>query len=147
MSHDHSSSTRTDTKDSDALVVTATLNSLGTLVKTRASIANKIVSTVLNFNPLILAQSTPVTTKNKVMVRSMARTTMTFLKNIIAKYVMHTNVYIHPLADNLAGTPTILWLVGYNKAMSVSSTLFQKHLTKIVARGQQWLSQQMVCLT
>ena len=71
--------------DSDALLVTATLNSLGSLVKTRASIANKIISCVLNYNPLLLAQTTPVTAKNKVMVRSMARTTIVFLSNILKK--------------------------------------------------------------
>lgn len=73
--------------NSDALLVTATLNSLGSLVKARPSIANKIISSVLNYNPLLLAQTTPVTAKVKVMVRSMARTTIVFLLNILKKYV------------------------------------------------------------
>lgn len=79
----------TDSAKSDALLVTATLNCLGSLVKTRASTASKIVSAVLTFNPLLLAQTEPVTPKIKVMVRSMARTTMVFLTNIIKKYVTH----------------------------------------------------------
>ncbi|KAL1302423.1 hypothetical protein AAFC00_002816 [Neodothiora populina] len=74
---------------SDALLVTATLNCLGSLVKLRASIAIKIVTTVLSFNPLLLAQTAPVTMKTKVVVRSMARTTMTFLNNIIKKNPQH----------------------------------------------------------
>jgi len=76
------------------LFVTATLNSLGSLVKTRASVANKIISTVLNYNPLLLAQTTPVTAKNKVMVRSMTRTVIVFLKNILAKYVVPPTLII-----------------------------------------------------
>ena len=44
----------------DALLVTATLNSLGSLVKSRPSVANKIISTVLNYNPFKLATTTPL---------------------------------------------------------------------------------------
>ncbi|GME54767.1 Armadillo-like helical protein [Neofusicoccum parvum] len=68
----------------DALLVTATLNSLGSLIRTRASIANKIVSTVLNFNPLKLANS-PMTSKIKVMVKSMERTVRALLLNVVKK--------------------------------------------------------------
>lgn len=69
---------------SDALIVTATLNSLSSLVRTRAYIASKIVSTVLNFNPLQLANN-HMTPKDKVVVKSVARTTMSFLTNIMKK--------------------------------------------------------------
>ncbi|KAF2146618.1 uncharacterized protein K452DRAFT_262560 [Aplosporella prunicola CBS 121167] len=79
---------------SDALLVTATLNSLGSLIRTRASIANKIVSTVLNFNPLKLANS-PMTPKTKVMMKSMERTTRALLLNVIKK---NPN---HPLAPRI----------------------------------------------
>ncbi|KAK7521676.1 uncharacterized protein IWZ02DRAFT_442664 [Phyllosticta citriasiana] len=75
-------------ESSDALLVTATLNSLGGLIRSRASIANKIVSTVLNFNPLKLANS-PMTSKNKVMVKSMERTTRALLLNVIKKNPNH----------------------------------------------------------
>ncbi|KAK7542905.1 uncharacterized protein J3D65DRAFT_615344 [Phyllosticta citribraziliensis] len=73
---------------SDALLVTATLNCLGGLIRTRASIANKIVSTVLSFNPLKLANS-PMTPKNKVMVKSMERSTRALLLNVIKKNPNH----------------------------------------------------------
>jgi len=73
--------------------VTATLNSLGSLVRTRASIASKIVSTILNFNPLQLANNA-MTSKDKVVVRSIAKTTMAFLTNIVKKY--------RPSAQNIA---------------------------------------------
>jgi len=79
----------------DALLVTATLNSLGSLVKNRPSVANKIISTVLNYNPFKLATSTPVSPTHKVMIRSMTRTTTAFLINIIKK---NPN---HPLAGRI----------------------------------------------
>lgn len=66
---------------SDALLVTATLNTLGGLTRTRATIAHKIISTVLNFNPLKLANS-PMTPKTRVMVKSMERTTRALLMNV-----------------------------------------------------------------
>ncbi|TKA51253.1 hypothetical protein B0A49_11621 [Cryomyces minteri] len=82
--------------ESDALIITATLNSLGVLVRTRASVANKIVSTVLNFNPFKQANS-PMTPKTKVMVKSTARTTRAFLMNILKK---NPN---HPMAGRIQG--------------------------------------------
>ncbi|KAL0254366.1 hypothetical protein SLS55_009841 [Diplodia seriata] len=77
---------------SDALLVTATLNCLGSLIRTRASIANKIVSTVLNFNPLKLANS-PMTPKSKVMIKSMERTVRALLVNVVKK-LHHTRLEI-----------------------------------------------------
>lgn len=70
---------------SEALIVTATLNTLSTLVRSRASIANKIVATILTFNPFRLANG-PMTSKDKVMLKSMTKTAMVFLTNIIKKY-------------------------------------------------------------
>ncbi|MCJ1378400.1 hypothetical protein MMC17_001498 [Xylographa soralifera] len=66
---------------SDAVLVNATLNCLSVLVRTRGSIANKIVSTVLSFNPLKLA-NTPMSPKSKVHIKSMERTTRAFLMNV-----------------------------------------------------------------
>jgi symplekin len=74
---------------SDALLVTSTLNSLGSLVKNRPSIATKIITTVLNYNPFKLATSTPVSPTHRVMIRSMTRTTTAFLFNIIKKNPNH----------------------------------------------------------
>ena len=71
--------------------MTATLNSLSSLVRSRASIANNIISAVLNFNPFSLAQAhAPMTAKNKVLIRSMTRTAMCFLANIIKKYGLYS---------------------------------------------------------
>lgn len=74
--------------DTDALVVTATLNSLSTLVQRRPSISPKILMTVLNFNPLKLAGA-PLTGKDKIAIKSMARTTMSFLLNVLKRNPQH----------------------------------------------------------
>lgn len=71
---------------SDALLITATLNSLGGLIRTRASISNKILAAVLNFNPLKLAKG-PMTSKTRVLVRSLERTTKSLLVFVMKKYV------------------------------------------------------------
>ncbi|KAF2270468.1 hypothetical protein CC78DRAFT_133707 [Lojkania enalia] len=69
---------------SDALLVTATLNGLGMLIQRRPSIANKILSSVLNFNALKLANS-PLTPKTKVLIRSIERTTKALLANVMKR--------------------------------------------------------------
>jgi symplekin len=73
------------TRFSDVLLVTATLNSLGVLIQRRPSIANKILNSVLNFNPLKLANS-PMTSKTKVLLRSLERTTRALLVNVMKRY-------------------------------------------------------------
>lgn len=62
----------------DALVVDATLNCLSILVRTRPGTSNRILNTLLSFDPLKLAQST-LTPKTKVMVKSMEKTTRLLL--------------------------------------------------------------------
>ncbi|KAM0718497.1 hypothetical protein Q7P37_005567 [Cladosporium fusiforme] len=74
----------------DALLVTATLNALASLVQRRASISNKILGTVLNFNPLKLASVGPMSGRDKISVRSMTRTTMTFLLHVLKRNPHHT---------------------------------------------------------
>lgn len=72
----------------DALLVTATLNALSFLVQRRVSISNKILGIVLNFNPLKLA-SRNMSGRDKVSVRSMTRTTMTFLLHVLKRNPHH----------------------------------------------------------
>ncbi|KAI7511607.1 hypothetical protein KC347_g3209 [Hortaea werneckii] len=73
----------------DALVVTATLNSLATLVHRRASVSNKVLTTILNFNPLALAGTGRMDGKDRVAIRSMARTTISFLLNVLKRNPQH----------------------------------------------------------
>lgn len=75
----------------DPLIITATLNALAPLVQRRATIAPKILTTVLNFNPLTLAEKSAGTRggAEKVAVRSMTRTTMSFLLNILKRQPSH----------------------------------------------------------
>lgn len=68
----------------DALIITATLNSLATLVQRRASVSSKILTTVLSFNPLKLAAK-PMSAKDKIAVKSMTRTTISFLLNCLKR--------------------------------------------------------------
>ena len=51
------------------------------LIRSRPAIANKIISAILNFNPLKLANS-PMTPRSKVIAKSLERTTRALLKNI-----------------------------------------------------------------
>lgn len=66
---------------SDAVLVTATLNCLSILIRTRQSATNKIVSAILSFNPLKETNS-PLTPKAKVQIRSMERTTRALLTHV-----------------------------------------------------------------
>ncbi|KAL8944979.1 MAG: hypothetical protein Q9211_000412 [Gyalolechia sp. 1 TL-2023] len=69
---------------SDAILVNATLNCLGTLIRTRPNAANRIINTVLNFNPLKQTNS-PMSPRMKVQIKSMERTTRTVLLNVLRK--------------------------------------------------------------
>ena len=71
---------------SNALYVDATLNCLSILVRTRQSVANKIITAILNFNPLKQAHA-GMSLKEKLQIKSMERTTRAFLLNIYRKYV------------------------------------------------------------
>lgn len=68
----------------DPLTTTATLNALATLAHRRASVSSRILTTVLSFNPLKLT-SRPMSGKDKIAVRSMTRTTMSFLLNYLKR--------------------------------------------------------------
>ncbi|KAF3046638.1 hypothetical protein E8E12_011363 [Didymella heteroderae] len=69
---------------SDGLLVTATLNTLGVLMHRRPIAVNKILTSIFNFNPLKLANS-PLTPKNKVIMKSIERTTRSLLMNIMKR--------------------------------------------------------------
>ncbi|KAH6682182.1 mRNA cleavage and polyadenylation specificity factor complex subunit, partial [Plectosphaerella plurivora] len=79
---------------SDAITVDATLNCLSILVRARPTTANRILGAVFNFNPLKLANS-PLTPRNRVLVRSMEKTTRMLLLHI-AKRDPH-----HPMAARI----------------------------------------------
>ncbi len=71
---------------SDSIIIDATLNSLGVLIRSRASIANKIIYAVLNFDPHRKA-TRPLTPKDRVVIRSLERTTRALLVNVNKQYV------------------------------------------------------------
>ncbi|KJZ73481.1 hypothetical protein HIM_07037 [Hirsutella minnesotensis 3608] len=63
---------------SDALVVDATLNCLSIMARTRPATSGRIISALLNFNPLQAANS-PITPKTRVMIKSMEKTSRLLL--------------------------------------------------------------------
>ncbi|KAI4237193.1 MAG: hypothetical protein L6R40_005971 [Gallowayella cf. fulva] len=69
---------------SDPILVNATLNCLGTLIRTRPNAANKIINALLNFNPLKQA-NTPMTPKTRVQIKSMEKTTRMVLLNVLRR--------------------------------------------------------------
>ena len=66
---------------SDPILIDATMNCMASLIRSRPAVANKIISAILNFNPLKQANS-PMTPRLRVIVKSMERTTRALLKNI-----------------------------------------------------------------
>jgi symplekin len=83
---------QTLTVDSDSLLVTATLNGLGGLMRTRVTVANRILNAVINFNPFRLASS-PLTPANKLIMRSMEKTVVIFLQHTLKRYVIKRYTY------------------------------------------------------
>ncbi|EXJ56822.1 hypothetical protein A1O7_07166 [Cladophialophora yegresii CBS 114405] len=63
----------------DPILVDATLNCVAILIRSRPSISTKIVSAILNFNPMKQANA-PMTPRNMVIVRSMERTTRALMR-------------------------------------------------------------------
>jgi symplekin len=72
----------------DAILVNATLNCLAVLIRSRPSVANKIILSILNFNPLKQANS-PMTPPLRVCVKSMERTTRALLINVLKRNPNH----------------------------------------------------------
>lgn len=62
------------------------MNCLSILIRTRPSTSNRILNAVMSFNPLKLANS-PMTSKTRVLVKSMEKTTRMLLIHLIKRYV------------------------------------------------------------
>ena len=74
---------------SPVILLDATLNSLGVLIKMRASIANKIIYAILSFEPWKKAKP-PLTVKDRIVFRSLERTTRALLVNVNKQYAEQT---------------------------------------------------------
>ncbi|KAF2397594.1 hypothetical protein EJ06DRAFT_498798 [Trichodelitschia bisporula] len=72
----------------DPLLITATINGLGALMKLRSSLANKIINAVLNFNPFRMARA-PVTVASRLIMRSIEKTVCVFLTSILKRAPQH----------------------------------------------------------
>ncbi|CEO58604.1 hypothetical protein PMG11_03315 [Penicillium brasilianum] len=73
---------------SDPLIVNATLNCLAPLIRTRQSIANKIIMTIMDFYPSKHVRP-PFTPTVRVGVKSMERTARALLFNVMKKNPSH----------------------------------------------------------
>jgi hypothetical protein len=130
---------------SDGLVVTATLNSLGILMQRRPIAANKILNSVLNFNALKLANS-PMTPKNKVILKSIERTTRALLVNIMKKYVHLSSTCTHNWLNGYLGTPKTRSMRGYNSTWSACTELVLRCSMSLIANDQH-LQSRLMALT
>lgn len=69
-------------------MVNATLNCLAGLMRTRQSVSSKILSAIMNYNPIAAAMDAhvQVTPALKVKMKSIERTTRALLLNFIKRY-------------------------------------------------------------
>ena len=74
------------TQAREIIYISATLNCLGSLLRSRYSIYNKIISAILNFNPFKKASGS-MTPKDKILVKSVEKTTRILLNNMIKRYI------------------------------------------------------------
>ena len=72
----------------DPIMIDATLNCLGILIRGRPAIANKILAAVLNFNPLQQASAT-MTPRLTIIFKSMERTTRALLRFVMRSMPGH----------------------------------------------------------
>ncbi|EAW15122.1 RNA-processing protein PTA1 [Aspergillus clavatus NRRL 1] len=79
---------------SDPILVNATLNCLAVLIRSRPSIGNKIINTILNFYPAKQVRP-PMTPTTRVSVKSMERTARALFINVMKR---NPN---HPLAGRM----------------------------------------------
>lgn len=64
------------------------MNCLAVLIRTRPPIANKILSTVLNYNPMMTA-TTQMTPRQIVILKSLERTTRALLRHVLRVHANH----------------------------------------------------------
>ena len=128
------------TWNSDGLLVTATLNTLGVLMHRRPIAANKILTSIFNFNPLKLANS-PLTPKNKVIMKSIERTTRSLLMNIMKRYAYDCVPFILSQHLSFAGIHRTPLTGGYNSSSNVCTVCVLRWLTMPTANDQLPLNQ------
>lgn len=132
------------TQTSDGLLVTATLNSLGMLIHRRPNTANKILNSVFNFNPLKLANS-PMTPKNKVIIKSIERTTRALLVNIMKRYVYLYCTTLYWVLT-ITETPTIQSTAAYSSSSNACTVHVLKSLMNLTVNDQRPVSRLMVLI-
>lgn len=89
---------------SDAILVNATINCLGILIRTRPTIANTILETLLNFNPIKIDHG-HLTPTMRVKIKSMERTTRAVLINLLKRFVLNVDELTNMLLTDLLQKP------------------------------------------
>ena len=69
---------------SNAWLITAILNGLGSLIRHRPSIANRILSSILNYNPFASLDRS-LNPRSKLLIKSIEKTLRALLLNVIKK--------------------------------------------------------------
>jgi hypothetical protein len=94
--------TRAD-RISEPTLVTAAINNLGVLVKTRPPLGLKVLSAVMTFNPFTRKQ---LTVKSRLMMLSMEKTIRVLLMNIVrfVRSRIQARSLLNPLTYSVATT-------------------------------------------
>lgn len=109
-------------QSSDPLMIDATMNCLAVLIRTRPAIANKILSAVLNYNPLKEAKP-PMTPRTVVVIKSLERTTKALLVWVLKRMPGHPmEPKIKGYLDRLQRSRTALFSGAYALKRSAEPT-------------------------
>lgn len=105
---------------SNAWLVTAILNGLGSLIRHRPSISNRILSSIFNYNPFASFDRS-LTPRSKLLMKSIEKTLRALLLNVIKKWDPAKRHQVHKLSSS-AEIPAIHWPVVFNSTLSVFSS-------------------------
>lgn len=72
---------------SDVLCVAATLNSLGFLIQSRASVANKIIIAILQLDPYRRFEP-PLTYATMIQMKALEKTLKAIITNVLKRYLI-----------------------------------------------------------
>lgn len=101
---------------SEPTLITATINNLAHLVKTRPPLAQKVINAVIAYNPFSGISSRPITVHDHLMLRSIEKTIRVMMMNIM-RYQFFPARH-DPTDFFLAGAiPRVLSRTGYHSTL------------------------------
>ena len=114
------------------MLITATLNCLSPLLRTRQAISNRILPALLSFNPLKHAHP-QMSLKDKVQVKSVERTIRMLFLNFLRRYAMLRSTAKEMVLIDL-GPKTGRRQRRSNSTLNALSKLAMRYSMKIAAR-------------